>query len=106
MTRHGEFKTPGGKLVVADVAVADGRLAEVAVTGDFFLEPAEALADIVAALLGAPATASATDLAERIEAGLRPGAELIGFDATAVATAVRRAVADDMPRQIADQAGA
>ena len=49
---HGEFKTPGGKLTAVDLAVRDGRLADVSVNGDFFLEPDEALADINAAMLG------------------------------------------------------
>ena len=40
---HGEYKVPGGKLVVADVEVRDGRLADVRISGDFFLEPPEAL---------------------------------------------------------------
>ncbi len=35
---HGEYKVPGGKLVVADVEVRDGRLADVRISGDFFLE--------------------------------------------------------------------
>ena len=38
---HGEYKVPGGKLVVADVEVRDGRLADVRISGDFF--PPEAL---------------------------------------------------------------
>ena len=32
---HGEYKVPGGKLVVADVEVRDGRLADVRISGDF-----------------------------------------------------------------------
>ena len=49
---HGEYKTPGGKLVVVDFAVAQARLAEVVVSGDFFLYPEEALGDITGALEG------------------------------------------------------
>ena len=40
---HGEYKVPGGKLVAVDLSVSDGRLAEVQVSGDFFLDPDEAL---------------------------------------------------------------
>ena len=40
---HGEYKVPGGKLVVADFDVVDGVLAHVSLSGDFFLEPDEAL---------------------------------------------------------------
>ena len=51
---HGEYKVPGGKLVVVDLAVVDGALADVSVSGDFFLEPDEALEDINRALTGLP----------------------------------------------------
>ena len=51
---HGEYKVPGGKLVVADVEVTDGRLSRVAVSGDFFLEPDDALEVIDRALTGLP----------------------------------------------------
>jgi lipoate-protein ligase A len=99
MARHGEYKTPGGKLVVADVEVEGGRIAAVEVTGDFFLEPETALADMTAALVGAPADASEALLAALMDASLPEGAELIGFTTAAVATAVRRAIDDDTPRE-------
>ena len=56
---HGEYKVPGGKLVVVDLDVVDGRLAEVRVAGDFFLEPDSALDAINAALNGLPVEAEA-----------------------------------------------
>ncbi|MFD2080608.1 lipoate-protein ligase A [Actinopolymorpha cephalotaxi] len=90
---HGEYKVPGGKLVVADLDVAGGVLADVRVSGDFFLEPDEALDAINAALTGLPATADTRVLAERVDAGLGPDAVLLGFSAQAVAIAVRRALA-------------
>jgi len=46
---HGEYKAPGGKLAAADVEVADGRLADVHISGNFFLEPDDALQRIDAA---------------------------------------------------------
>nr|MDQ3045473.1 lipoate--protein ligase family protein [Chloroflexota bacterium] len=49
---HGEYKTPGGKLVLVDFVVEDARLREVVVSGDFFLYPDEALAEITGALEG------------------------------------------------------
>ena len=49
-TLHGEYKVIGGKLVAADLSLADGRIATASINGDFFLEPDEALADINAAL--------------------------------------------------------
>ncbi|HSU73822.1 MAG TPA: lipoate--protein ligase family protein, partial [Terrabacter sp.] len=51
---RGEYKVPGGKLVAVDLEEVDGRLAHVSVSGDFFLEPDEALGDINAALTGMP----------------------------------------------------
>ena len=67
---RGEYKVPGGKLVAAEVEVADGRIASAFVQGDFFLEPDEALEDINAALVGLPETTSATGLGDAIDAAL------------------------------------
>ena len=36
-TMHGEYKMPGGKLVVADLEVRDDKLTRVRISGDFFL---------------------------------------------------------------------
>ena len=91
--RHGEFKVLGGKLVVADLSVVDGRLAEVSINGDFFLEPDEALDDINAALTGLSEDASQAEIVAAVEAALAPGTVLFGFSAESVATAVRRALA-------------
>src|SRR3546814_15494803 len=54
-TVHGEYKVPGGKLVVVDLSIVDGRMTAVQVSGDFFLEPASALDAIDAELEGLPA---------------------------------------------------
>lgn len=89
---HGEYKVHGGKLVVVDVEIRDERLADVQVSGDFFLEPPEALADIRAAIEGLPASASVEEISTAIRARLSPAAELIGFSPQAVAIAVRRAL--------------
>jgi lipoate-protein ligase A len=91
--RHGEYKVPGGKLVVVDLDVADGRLANVSVSGDFFLEPDEALLDINGGLTGLPESTTASELAGVVTASLPPNAALFGFSADAVAIAVRRALA-------------
>ncbi|WP_045731339.1 biotin/lipoate A/B protein ligase family protein [Pseudarthrobacter chlorophenolicus] len=90
---HGEYKVPGGKLVVADLAVAGGVLADVSISGDFFLEPDEALEDINRALTGLPETTTAADLAAAVNAALPADATLFGFSADAVAVTVRRALA-------------
>ena len=89
---HGEYKVPGGKLVVADLEVVDGRLADVRISGDFFLEPAEALADITAALTGLDAGAAAADITAALSAGLPEGTALVGFSIDSIAIAVRRAL--------------
>ena len=55
--RHGEYKIPGGKLVVVDLYIVQGRLRNVQLSGDFFLEPDSALTMIDIALEGLPANA-------------------------------------------------
>lgn len=89
---HGEYKTPGGKLVVVDLDVAGGRLAGVMVSGDFFLYPEESLDAIVAGLEGVPADLDETALAAAVSGAVPEGTELMGFSPKAVAIAVRRAV--------------
>ncbi|AYY15332.1 lipoate--protein ligase family protein [Actinobacteria bacterium YIM 96077] len=87
----GEYKVPGGKLVVADLVVGDGVIEKATISGDFFLEPDDALERMDAALAGAPVGASTAELSARV-AGALDGAVPLGFSADAVATAVRRAV--------------
>jgi lipoate-protein ligase A len=89
---HGEYKTPGGKLTAVDLSVREGRLADVSVNGDFFLEPDEALLDINAALEDLPAGTAPGELAAAIRSRLDPAAVLFGFSPEAIATAVRRAL--------------
>src|SRR3954468_8688465 len=89
---HGEFKVPGGKLVVVDLDVVDGRIADCRLSGDFFLEPDEALQAIDAAVRGLPADADAKVYVAAVTAALPPDAVLLGFSPDAVATAIRRAL--------------
>ena len=89
---HGEYKVPGGKLVVVDLEVADGRLTDFRLSGDFFLEPDEALHAIDAAVDGLPADADAKVYTAAVTAALPPDASLLGFSPESVATAIRRAV--------------
>ena len=90
---HGEYKTPGGKLVAVDFEVVDGTLRDVMVSGDFFLYPEEALADLTGALEGLPIELSETEIAERVRLALPRDAELLGSSPEAVGAAVRRALA-------------
>ena len=89
---RGEYKVPGGKLVAVDVEVVDATIASAFVSGDFFLEPDEALDDINAALIGMPSASSVADLAASIAGRLTPETRLIGFTPEAVGIAVRRAL--------------
>jgi lipoate-protein ligase A len=87
---HGEFKTPGGKLVVADFQTRDGRYASMSISGDFFLYPEDALAIINAAVEGVSVNASVQELAAHIIAALPPETEMYGFSPEAVGEAIRR----------------
>jgi len=89
---HGEYKTPGGKLVKVDLAVAGDRLRDVAVTGDFFLYPEEALGAISGSLDGAAVGATDAELVARIAAAIPPGTEWLGSSPEGLTIAVRRAL--------------
>ena len=90
---HGEYKVPGGKLVVVDLDVADGVLRHARVAGDFFLKPDEALDAVNHALNGAPADTDAAGLAARVDAALPKGTVMYGLSSEGIAIAVRRALA-------------
>jgi len=90
---HGEYKVPGGKLVVVDLEVVDGRIADFQLAGDFFLEPDSALEAIDAAVNGLPAESDAKTIAAAVKDALPEGASLLGFSPEAVAVTVRRALA-------------
>jgi lipoate-protein ligase A len=89
---HGEYKVPGGKLVVVDLDVEDDRIARFRLAGDFFLEPDTALDDINAAVNGLAVESDATVIAAAVREALPDGAQLLGFTPEAVGTAVRRAL--------------
>jgi lipoate-protein ligase A len=88
---HGEYKVAGGKLVVVDLEVVDGVIRDVVLSGDFFLEPDEALGDMSDALEGLSAEASLGALVEAVDRA-RGDAVMVGFDPPAVAHAVLRAL--------------
>jgi lipoate-protein ligase A len=89
---HGEYKVPGGKLVVADLDVVDEVIRRATISGDFFLEPDDALERINGALAGVPVGAPVAQIAARVRGVLGDGVEMIGFSPEAVAVAVRRAL--------------
>lgn len=92
---RGDYKTAGGKLVTVDFTVRDGYLRNVQVSGDFFLYPEEALADIQSALEGLPESAGSQEIVLQIEGALSPDAALVGFSPEAVAIAVERGLGRD-----------
>ena len=89
---HGEYKVPGGKLVVVDLEVRDGLISDFHLAGDFFLEPDTALEAIDAAVRGLPETADVTAIAAAVRAALPPETQMLGFTPESVGTAVRRAL--------------
>ncbi|MBH0130679.1 biotin/lipoate A/B protein ligase family protein [Salinibacterium sp. NK8237] len=89
---HGEFKVPGGKLVVVDLDVVDDAITNFRLAGDFFLEPDDALEDINAAINGLPANSDAKTITAAIQQSLPEGTVMLGFSAESVATAIRRAL--------------
>ncbi len=91
--RHGEYKVPGGKLVVVDLHVSQGVLKDVHVSGDFFLEPPETLERLNAALEGQSSDASPQVLERALESVLDRDVMMYGITVEGVVTAVGRALA-------------
>ena len=89
---HGEYKMPGGKLVVIDLEVHDGRLADVHLSGDFFLEPDSALHIINAALEGQPEHTGEAHLTAAVRDALSADVMMYGLSPEAIAVAVCRAL--------------
>lgn len=89
---HGEYKVPGGKLVVVDLDVEDDILTNVRISGDFFLEPDEALERMTSAVEGLPAGSSAQQIQEAMDNSVLPTDVLFGLTTHGVAIAVRRAL--------------
>lgn len=89
----GEYKVPGGKLIVVEANERDGLLVDVAISGDFFLEPDDALESMTRAIEGLPITSDAGEIARRVRDALPDDVVMLGVHPEAVATAVRRAIA-------------
>ena len=89
---HGEYKVPGGKLVVVDLDARDGHIAQAQVSGDFFLEPDEALDAINGALRSLPLDADEALIAATVRVTLGPDVRMYGLTPEGVAAAVRRAI--------------
>ena len=94
---HGEYKMPGGKLVVVDLALHAGCLKDVRLSGDFFLEPDAALPAINAALEGRPVASDDATLVAAIDAALPAGTTMYGVSSAAIVVALRRALHEGAP---------
>ena len=91
--RHGEYKIPQGKLVAVDLCVVGGRLRDVHLSGDFFLEPPDTLEAINAALEGLPREAISQQLQQAVRAALGPDVQMYGLTVEGIAVVVQRALA-------------
>ena len=87
---QGQYKVPGGKLVVADFRLHDNRLRDVRIHGDFFLEPDNALEAINLSLEGLSADSGLGSICAAINANLPDGTVMYGFDSAAIAIAILR----------------
>lgn len=92
MAFHGEYKVPGGKLVVVDFEVHEGIISGFQLSGDFFLEPDEAIFDINSAIEGAPADATAAAYADSVMRACGTETVMMGVTPEAVGIAIRRAL--------------
>lgn len=91
MGEKASVKVPEGKMVQVE-AEFDDVFSDVSITGDFFVEPPEALENIEEAILGMETTVSEQKIIEAIE---EVEAELIGFSPEHIVEALKEAVGDD-----------
>lgn len=94
MKRHGEYKAPGGKLIVVDLEIENDEFRDLSISGDFFLEPDDALFRVRDALIGAQANLTAAAYAEIVMQSLAPDTVMLGISPEAVGIALRRALSD------------
>jgi lipoate-protein ligase A len=90
---HGEYKTPGGKLVQVDFTIADNQIRQPVISGDFFLYPDEALEPMTAALNGLSVALDEDAIASAVRLAMPTGTDLIGTSPEGIAIAVLRAIA-------------
>lgn len=88
MESNASVKVPDGKMVEVSVRFGD-QFEKVSITGDFFLQPPEALEEFENRIEGVNASASREELVERLE---DVEAETIGFSREDLADALKEAV--------------
>lgn len=89
---HGEYKAPKEKLVIVDLEPEDGKIRDVTISGDFFVEPDDALFRMRDAALGSSTDASAAELGALMRAALQPADVLFGVTPESIGVAMRRAL--------------
>lgn len=91
--RHAEYKVPGGKLLVVDLRIQANVLADVRLSGDFFMEPPEALDIINGALNGLPQDADIAQLEQVVQSAIATDVQMFGITVEGVAVVIQRALA-------------
>lgn len=82
-------KVPDGKLVNIDFDYKQGKLKDVEITGDFFVQPPEALNDLERVLEGSKLSEDLTDQLEDVDA------ELIGFSRKDILECIESGLGDE-----------
>jgi lipoate-protein ligase A len=89
-SRRAQRKVPDGKLVRMDAACADGFLSAIRITGDFFVHPEEALANIERDLNASRLHGGEADLESKVGSIVSANnALLVGFGAKDIADLLR-----------------
>lgn len=88
MGEKASVKVPDGKLVQVEAEFSD-VFEHVSITGDFFVEPPEALEDIEEAVLGMSTNLSEQDMISAIE---QVEADMIGFSPEDIVDALKKVV--------------
>jgi len=87
MKGEASIKVENGKLVNVKLEYGD-RIEDISITGDFFVQPVDAVEELEEALTEAPAEESVIELEDRLD---KVEAELVGFDRSHIAEAVKQA---------------
>lgn len=89
---HGEYKVPGGELVVVDFDVVAGVIRDFRLAGEILLDLGGLHEDVHHAVSGLSANVDAAAITAAIQAALPAGAVPPGFSAEGIAIAIRRAL--------------
>lgn len=87
MKGEASIKVDNGKLVNVKLEYGD-RIEEISITGDFFVQPVDAVEQMEEALQGVPVEESVIELEDRLD---QIEADLVGFERSHVAEAVKQA---------------